>query len=151
VGFLLGAAVADRVIARIGLGLAIVIGACVAAGSFLLIAVPPPSLAGPFIAAGMFVYGLGALTFTVGNATLRQLTVPGAILGRVTSSMRLLVWIAQPVAGLAGGWLGSRIGLHHALWIGAVGALSAPTPLLASGLVSVRRVPDVPSEHGAGS
>jgi predicted MFS family arabinose efflux permease len=138
VGFLIGAATADRVIERIGLGRSIVIGGWVASASFLLIAVPPPSVAGPYVAAAMFVYGLGALTFTIGNATLRQVTSPPEILGRVTSSMRLLVWIAQPVAGLLGGWLGSRIGLHHALWVGAIGALTAPIPLLASGLLSER-------------
>ena len=93
----------------------------------------------------------GALTFTIGNATLRQLTVPSEILGRVTSSMRLLVWIAQPIAALLGGWLGSRAGLHRALWIGAIGALTtAPIPLLASGLLSIRRVPDASPGEDAG-
>jgi hypothetical protein len=103
-----------------------------------LIAVPAASAAGPFVATGLFVYGIGALTFTVGNATLRQLTAPAAILGRVTSSMRLLVWIAQPIAGLAGGWLASRVGLHEAIWIGAVGALLAPAVLISSGLARLR-------------
>jgi MFS family permease len=137
VGFVAGAAAADRVIERIGLGRSIVAGSCVASSAFLLIAAPSPSLAAWFVAAGMFVYGLGALTFTVGNATLRQRTVPSQILGRVTSSMRLLVWIAQPIAGVLGGWLGSRVGLHQALWIGAIGALTSPLPLLFSGLWSV--------------
>src|SRR5205085_1187488 len=65
VGFLIGAAAADKAIERFGLGRSIVIGACVASSAFLLIAVPPPSMVGPFVAAGMFVYGAGALTFTV--------------------------------------------------------------------------------------
>jgi MFS family permease len=140
VGFVVGAALADRVIDRVGLGPAIVAGGCVAGLSFVLMAAPPRSAAGPFVAAAMFVYGLGALTFTVGNATLRQLTVPPEILGRVTSSMRLLVWIAQPVAALLGGWLASRIGLHGALWIGAAGMLLMPAAFLGSGLLSVRQL-----------
>jgi MFS family permease len=138
IGFLIGAATADRVIERLGLGRAIVSGGCVAAGAFVLFALPPTSLAGPFIAAGMFVYGVGALTFTVGNATLRQLTTPAEILGSVTSSMRLLVWIAQPFAALLAGVLASRIGLHATLWVGALGALTAPIVLLGSGLASAR-------------
>jgi MFS family permease len=138
VGFLLGAALADRVVARIGIGLTIVIGGIVAAAAMLLFALPPASVAGPFIAAGMFVYGIGALNFTVANATLRQLMTPSKLLGRTTASMRLLVWVAQPIAALLGGVLASRIGLHTTLWIGAIGALSAPVILLSSGLASAQ-------------
>jgi MFS family permease len=138
VGFLLGAAFADRGIERVGLGRSIVIGAGIAASAFLLIAIPPPSVAGPFIAAGMFVYGVGALTFTIGNATLRQLTTPAQILGRTTASMRFLVWVAQPIAALLGGVLATRLGLHTTLWIAAIGALSAPLVLTTSGLASQR-------------
>src|SRR5262249_49430391 len=125
VGFLVGAAVADRVIDRIGVGQTIVMGGSVAAVALLLMVAPPASLSGPFAAVGMFVYGLGALCFTVGNATLRQLLSPPELLGRVTSSMRILVWIAQPVAGVMAGWLGWRIGLRPTMWVGALGALVA--------------------------
>lgn len=137
-GFLLGAAFADRIGRRLGLGPSILAGGIVAASSFLLIAVPPAGVAGPFVAAALFIYGTGALTFTIGNLTWRQLTTPTNLLGRVTSSMRLLIWVTQPVAGLVAGWLGTRIGLHAALWIGAVGALCAPIALLAAGLRTER-------------
>jgi hypothetical protein len=113
-----------------------VAGGTVAAVSLLLIAVPPVSAAGPLIAVALFVYGIGALTFTVSNVTWRQLATPAQLLGRVTASMRLLIWIAQPVAAVLAGWLGSRLGLHHALWLGALGALLAPVPLLTAGLGS---------------
>jgi MFS family permease len=134
VGFLIGAAAADKVAARIGLGRAIVAGGTVASLALLLIAVPPPRLAGPFIALAMFVYGIGALTFTIGNVTWRQMVTPDELLGRVTAAMRLLTWAAQPVAALLAGWLGARIGLHAALWIGAFGVLLAPIPLLTAKL-----------------
>jgi MFS family permease len=134
VGFLLGAALADRVARRIGLGRSIVAGGTVAAMAFLLIAVPPPSLAGPLVAAALFVYGIGALTFTVSNVTWRQMVTPSHLLGRVTAAMRLLIWIAQPAAALLAGWLGTRLGLHAAIWVGAVGALLAPLPLLTARL-----------------
>jgi MFS family permease len=130
VGFPAGAAIADRVAQRIGLGRAIVLGGVVAAAALLLIAAPPAALAGPAIAAAMFIYGTGALVFTVSNITLRQLVTPPDMLGRVTSAMRLLTWIAQPVAGVLAAWLGMRIGLHGALWLGALGALTALIPLL---------------------
>jgi MFS family permease len=139
VGFLLGAGLADRVTEVLGIGLTIVMGGTVAAAALLLLAVPPASIAGPFIAAGMFIYGVGALNFTVANATLRQLTTPTELLGRTTASMRFLVWVAQPVAALLAGALGSRIGLHATLLVGAIGALSAPAALLSAGLATAHQ------------
>jgi MFS family permease len=134
IGFLIGAAGAERTIARLGLGTAIVTGAVIASASLLLIAIPPASLAGPWTAAALFIYGIGALTFTVSNGTLRQLTIPSELLGRTTATMRMLTWIAQPVAGLLAAWWGTNLGLHAALWIGALGALLAPIPLLTARL-----------------
>ena len=134
VGFLAGAAIADKIARRIGLGRAIVLGGTVAATALLLIAAPPVTLAGPATAVAMFIYGTGALVFTVSNITLRQLITPPDLLGRVTASMRLITWIAQPAAGVLAAWLGTRIGLHGALWIGAFGSLTAPIPLLTGSL-----------------
>jgi MFS family permease len=147
VGFLLGAALADRVTKALGIGITIVVGGTVAAAALLLFALPSASIAGPFVAAGMFVYGIGALNFTVANATLRQLMTPGELLGRTTASMRFLVWVAQPVAALLGGVLASQIGLHATLWIGAVGALSAPAVLLSSGLASANTLSPQPQHE----
>jgi MFS family permease len=137
VGFLIGAAAADKVAERIGLGRAIGVGGTVAALALLLIAVPPARLAGPFIAVAMFIYGVGALTFTIGNVTWRQLVTPTELLGRVTAAMRLLTWAAQPVAALLAGWLGAQLGLHAALLVGAAGVLLAPIPLLTARLTAM--------------
>ena len=102
----------------------------------------PASVAG---GAAMFIFGNGALVFTISNTTLRQLITPPDLLGRVTSSMRLLSWIAQPAAGVLAAWLGTRIGLHDALWLGALGALSAPIPLLTGGLPRAAGQPAPPN------
>src|SRR5262249_54909329 len=130
VGFLIGAALADRVMRRLGLGRSIVVGGCIGAGAMLLIAVPPARAAPAFVAAGLFVYGLGALTSTPAGAAWPQLGVPPELRGRTPASMRFLIWVAHPVAGVLAGWLGSRLGLHPTLWVGAIGALFAPIALL---------------------
>jgi len=147
VGFLIGAAVADRIVSRIGLGPAILAGGTVAAVALLLIAAPPARLAGLGTAVAMFFYGVGALIFTVSNATLRQTVTPPDLLGRVTSSMRMLTWTAQPIAGVLAAWLGTRVGLHGALWIGALGALLAPIPLVTGNLA--RADPSRPTQGPA--
>lgn len=133
-GFLIGAATADHTAGRFGLRPAILTGAIIACASFLLIAAAPTRAAGPFTATALFVYGIGALTFTVNNTTLRQLSVPSQLLGRTTAAMRQLIWIAQPVAGLLAAWLGSHIGLRAAIGIAALTALTAPLPLLTTKL-----------------
>jgi MFS family permease len=138
VGFLVGAATADNTIRRLGLGPSILAGGTIVAASFLLIAFAPADLVGPFTAGALLVYGIGALTFAIANATLRQLTVPSRLLGRTTSSMRLLIWIAQPAAGLLAAWLGTRVGLHTTLLVGALGAALTPIPLLTAGLIGQR-------------
>ena len=84
----------------------------------------------------MFIYGIGALTFTISNATWRQLVTPDELLGRVTAAMRLLTWAAQPAAALLAGALGAELGLHEALWVGAAGVLLAPIPLLTARLTA---------------
>jgi MFS family permease len=146
VGFLVGSVLADRTVRRFGIGPAILWGGSVAAGAMTLIAAAPPAWAGPFVAVGLFVYGLGALVFTVANATLRQAQTPPELLGRTTSSMRFLAWIAQPIAGILAGVLATALGLKGAMWVGAIGAAMAPLPLVASGLRSLRHVPQrVPS------
>jgi len=56
--------------------------------------------------------------------------------------MRVLTWIAQPIAGVLAAWLGTVAGIHVALWVGAVGVLLAPVPLLRSGLAAQARAID---------
>ena len=60
------------------------------------------------------------------------------MLGRANASRRFVVWGVIPIGGLAGGALGSSIGLRPTLLIGAIGAALSFLPLLASPL---RRIP----------
>jgi predicted MFS family arabinose efflux permease len=46
------------------------------------------------------------------------------VLGRVSACMGLLTQGVKPLGALLGGLLGSVLGLHPALWIAAVGALT---------------------------
>jgi hypothetical protein len=60
----------------------------------------------------------------------------------MNASRRFVVWGVIPLGGLAGGALGSKIGLRETLWIGAVGASLAFLPLLFSPLRLVRENAD---------
>jgi hypothetical protein len=83
-----------------------------------------------------------AVTNTI-NSSLRQVLTPEHLRGRTNASARTLVFGALPLGGLAGGVLGSGIGLHQALWVGAVGYTLSIVPILLSPLPRLRTMPGV--------
>ena len=100
----------------------------------VLIALGPPATAGWWATAGLFVYGVSAVTWTVNVTTLRQLATPREMLGRVTATMRVLSYSVIPLAALTGGALGSAVGLRPALGVAAAGAVVAALAMIASPL-----------------
>jgi MFS family permease len=125
VGALLGAVVAPRLARAIGFGPAILAGA---------IAFPAPALLVPLAGGGHaraaamltvaeFLAGLGVMVYDVNDNTLRAIRVPHRLRGRASGSNRFLTYGIRPLGALAGGWLGSSIGLRPTLWIAAVGGL----------------------------
>lgn len=115
VGGLAGTAVASPLARHVGRGRAILIGAT-----------------GSGVAAGVVgmvdnVYGAAALLFVgscagvvvnvIGRA-LRQAIVPDALLGRVTSSGRVVVYGGMPLGAVLGGWIGRTLSVPVAFVIG---------------------------------
>ncbi len=76
------------------------------------------------------------MTFKIESVALRQQMTPGPLLGRVTASVRFVVWGCMPLGALAGGVLGQYAGARTSLWTGACAELLAVLPLL---LASRRR------------
>jgi hypothetical protein len=56
--------------------------------------------------------------------------------------IRFLVWGTMPIGALAGGAIGSLIGLHAALWVGAIGALFSFVPIALSPVRSIATMPE---------
>ncbi len=148
IGFVVGAALAERVIERLGLGRAIVGGSLLTIPSFLLVAVTPRHLAVPFVAGWLLLYGFGAMMFNIGHATFRQATTPREILGRVNATLRFVSWGAVPIGTLLGGLLGSAFGLRAAMWVAAAGGLFGPLPLMLSGVRSLQTLPEPADQAG---
>jgi hypothetical protein len=61
--------------------------------------------------------------------------------GRMNATMRFIVWGTMPIGAILGGALGTTIGLHATILIGAVGGLVAFVPVTLS---SVRRIVTMP-------
>jgi hypothetical protein len=64
------------------------------------------------------------------QVSFRQGLTPERMLGRMTATMRFLVWGTAPVGNLIGGVLGQLLGPRTALWVAAAGALIPALPLL---------------------
>ena len=142
VGFLAGALIANRVATRFGVGATIVGAAMTAGPAELLIAIAPADLAVPFVAASVFLSGLGNTIYNINQVSLRQAICPERMQGRMNATMRFLVWGTLPIGAFIGGVLGGSLGLRPTLWVAGIGGLSSFLPLVFSRVRSLERIPD---------
>jgi MFS family permease len=144
-GFMGGAVIAGRVAARLGVGRAIVLSALVAGLSELLIPLAPESdIAIPFLFLAQFISGAMVVIYNVNQVSLRQAITPERMQGRMNATMRFIVWGTMPIGIIVGGILGSTIGLHATIWVGAIGGCFAFVPVLLSPVRSLREIPPEP-------
>jgi MFS family permease len=142
VGWLIGAALASRVSARLGIGRTLVFGGVLSGGAFLLIPLAPADEAVPIVLTAMTLISFGVVLFNVTGLSLFQALTPQRILGRMNASRRWLVWGTIPLGNLAGGVLASTIGLRPTITVGAVGASLCCAFLLARPVRTIRRLPE---------
>jgi MFS family permease len=124
VGALAGALLAPHVSAALGAGRTVVLASVVF--SFALFAIPlargPHSVEIAIIGGGELVGGVAVMLFDVTSAGITLTSVPTELMGRVSSCMAFLTQGVKPLGALAGGALGTAVGLHPALWVAAAGA-----------------------------
>jgi MFS family permease len=138
-GAALGAVIAPRVEELIGIGPSYVIGAILFPAPLLLVPLaggPEPLVAAALFAAE-FLAGIGVMLFDVAGNSLSLLLTPQWIRARAGGTNRFVNYGVRPLGALAGGALGSAIGLRPTLWIATAGALlgvlwllPSPTPRL---------------------
>jgi Transmembrane secretion effector len=126
-GALLGALCAARVKRALGLGRTLAVSILFVSGSPLLLLLPHS--AGPaamtVFVAGWLGHGFGICVWNVNTITLRQAVTPTRLLARMNATYRMMLFGALPVGAMAGGLLGSAVGLRTAL-VAAVIALTTP-------------------------
>jgi MFS family permease len=150
VGFLLGALLATRVARRFGVGPTIVGAAMTSGPTQLLVAIAPPDLAVPFVAASVFLGGLGGVIYNINQVSLRQAITPERMQGRMNATMRFIVWGTIPIGSILGGALGGLIGLHETIWVGAIGGIFVFLPVLFSPVRRLKTIPEAEPEDAAG-
>ena len=156
VGGLIGAILAGRLAARVGVGYTIIGSMFISGIGLFSFYLATPDLAIPLLAVGgtaltlsvlvlmvgQFATFLSAVVYNINQVSLRQAIVPLKLQGRMNATMRFLVWGTIPLGALVGGILGVIIGIRPTILIMAVGGSLAFLWVLVSPVRGLKEVPE---------
>ncbi len=145
-GCVIGAAFAERLTARLGVGPLILHGLTLTALAWQAFGMidGPVWLATVLLGIAMLVFDFGGVLYGINYLSLRQAITPDRLLGRMTATMRFLTVSAAPVGALFGGALATWIGLRGTLLtVGVLGLLLAVAAVLWSPVRRHRVLPAV--------
>jgi MFS family permease len=129
---LVGAAFAERIARRYGLGRSLVVALLVVvAGAIAVPLAPDASLFGiALLVVNQVLTDPAWTVYEIGHTTLRQTLADDHLQGRVNATFRAGGLLAMLAGTFLGGWLGERIGLRETLYAGI--ALASLAPVLLS-------------------
>jgi MFS family permease len=143
-GGVIGSLVTGRISRRIGLGPAFAVG-CVAFPAPLLL-VPLAGGPEPVVLACLFLAefgaGFGVMLLDITAAAISAAIIPDRLRSRVSGAYMVVNYGVRPLGALAGGALGSWLGLRPTLWIATAGALAGFLWLLPSPILGLRTLPE---------
>jgi MFS family permease len=145
VGGVIGSVVTGRLSRRIGVGPAFALGCVLFPAPLVLV-----PLAGgarwtvlAMLFAAEFFSGLGVMVLDITAASIKAALVPDRLRARIAGAYMVVNYGVRPIGSLAGGALGTWIGLRPTLWIASVGAIAGVLWLLPSPLLRLRELPEV--------
>jgi len=147
-GALIAAVFTQRLTRAIRLGPAIVLGMLVAQLGMLTLGLAPETHAAAYFVVAWVVFGFGGVLYNIDQVSLRQAITPHRLQGRMNASMRFMVWGTMPFGSLAGGVLGTALGLRPTLLVAGIGGLTAVFWLLGRpvrGLVEIPAGTEAPA------
>jgi len=150
-GGLVGAAIASRLAARLGVGRAILWSIVVAGAGEMAYPLTTRSTADVLVVAGGLLVSGGAVAYNINQVSMRQALCPLPLLGRMNASVRFMIWGTMPVGGFVGGALASTIGLRPTLWVAGVGSVTAFLWILFSPVPTIVDMPSQPPLGAAGT
>ena len=149
IGSFAGAVVAARYTTRIGLGRLMVVSLLAGAIGNLLIPLAPagaPLVAFGFLASQQLIGDAGMTAFDISEVSVRQTVTDDRQLGRVNSTIRVAMLLAQLIATLTAGVLAVAVGLRFTLFLAPLGAVIAAAIIWLSPLRRLRTFADYRSE-----
>jgi MFS family permease len=145
-GFPIGNLLSPKLVARVRVGRTLAVSAAVAVCGLVLTPVAGAAGSVPALILASIVHGVGEGAFGPTSLTLRQTETPAALLGRVNSVQRFLIWGAIPFGSLMTFVCIGLWGLSAALWVGGLGTVLCLPVLMRRGLLrEVLRRREVPS------
>ncbi|HEY8772142.1 MAG TPA: MFS transporter [Candidatus Limnocylindria bacterium] len=143
-GSFLGAAVAGRVIARLGIGQTMLLGmAGFTVGNALIPLAPSGAVlvGAAFLVAQQLIGDSAGTLYDVVETSLTQSIVAPRILGRVTASISTYTTLLSLVGTIVGGILAELLGLRAAMAIGILGGVAAFAFIWFSPIRTMRVIP----------
>ena len=144
-GTLIASALTGRIARAIGVGPAFLIGCFLFPAPLLLV----PAARGPhwlviaFLFTAEFLSGMGLMLLDILAASISASLIPPTLRSRVSGAFMVVNYGVRPLGTSVAGVLGSTIGVHTTIWIGAGGALLGMAFLLPS---PIRHLHDVPEQ-----
>lgn len=131
---LVGAAIAGRVVRRLGLGLAI--GGGLFMYGFVGLLVPlahgPVTVAAAILFTSQLVGDVTVSVYLIAELSLRQMLIPHHLLGRANAGILFLTRGVGPLGALLAGILAARAGVRPTLFIAVLGVMMAGLWILLS-------------------
>jgi MFS family permease len=143
-GTLVASAFAGRLARSIGLGRAFLIGCFLFPAPLLLV----PTARGPhwlvitFLFTAEFLSGIGLMWLDILAGVLQGGLIPQSVRSRVSGAFMVVNYGVRPLGTSIAGVLGTTIGVHNTIWVGAGGALLGMAFLLPSPIRQIRDVPE---------
>jgi MFS family permease len=92
--------------------------------------------------AAEFLSGFGVMLLDISANAITTALVPDRLRARVSGAYMVVNYGVRPLGSLAGGALGTWIGLRPTLWIATVGAVTGVLFLLPSPIPHLRELPE---------
>ncbi len=146
VGVIAGALIASPLTRALGVGRTLLVTTIGSSVAWLPIALASPELLFPALTLTIVALSFFSVPWSINALSLRQAITPGPLLGRTNATMRLVGWGTIPIGAVAGGLLGSVIGLHSTIWVGALGCVLEFVPVAVSSVRHVRVMPAAASD-----
>ncbi len=142
-GSLVAAFTSRRISGRFGIGPTTIAVAALWGPALLLFAFAPVGNdAVPFLVGGMLVLSFSGVAYNIIQVSYRQAICPPRLQGRMNSVMRFIVWGTIPLGTLAGGALGTWIGLRETIVVAAIGGSLSSLWIVFSPQRHLREMPE---------
>jgi predicted MFS family arabinose efflux permease len=144
VGGLIGAIFTGRIVRRIGVGPACILGCVLFPVPLVLV----PLAGGPrWVVLGClflaeFGSGFGVMLLDISYGSISAALVPHRLRARVSGAFNVVNYGVRPIGAFVGGLLGSAIGVRETLWIAVIGAIAGFLFLLPSPLPRLKELPE---------